>query len=166
LRALTDIRSLTALVAISAALLSAGCGGKSGEETQSRASQSTKAKGNPTKADFIRQAEAICLETDRVQKRVQADYTQKNPNSSVAASEKALLAAGLEPVRTEAKELAALHPPTGDKREIEAIVSALEKAVKTAEKDPNTLGLGKRFAFAEVEKLAGEYGFDECEKAL
>jgi hypothetical protein len=136
-------RIATALAATFAiALILAGCGG----------SDST--ASSLTKAQFIKQADAICAKTD---KAVLAAI------SEAGVGERKVLIAGLQPVQKEAEEISALGAPSGDEEAIAAIVAGIEAAVRKAE---NTSLPAAKGAFAKVDALSAKYGFDDCAKAL
>jgi len=118
---------------------------------------------SPTKAEFVKQADAICAETDKTQRVGLADYQQENPGSesNEAGQSKAIVEVGLPPIRQEAEELAALEAPSGDEEKIEALVTEIEKAIEKSEADP-TLLLGAENPFDQATKLATEYGFKAC----
>jgi hypothetical protein len=139
-------------------LVASGCGG-SGATTASA----------PTKAAFIRSADAICENADRKQKRGQIAFSEEHPGgiSKRPVEENAVLTVGLPPVREEAEELGKLAAPRGDEAKIEAIVKGLGSAVKKAEAEPSVLlEENSSGPFAEVFKLAREYGFKACATPL
>jgi hypothetical protein len=76
--------------------------------------------------------------------------------------EKLVLEAALPPVKAEARELGDLPAPSRDEREIEAIITGLEEAVKKGESEPAVMITKGPGPFAKLEKLAREYGFKAC----
>lgn len=146
----------SALVVVSAsAILLGGCGG-GGDETQEL-----------SKAEFIKQADAICAKTDKAQEAELTAYLKENPKaeSSQAGQEKMVTDAGLPPLQEEIGELAELEPPSSDAQKVEAIVKDLEEALKKSEDTPGLLVRGPD-PFAEVGKLATAYGFKECNQPI
>jgi hypothetical protein len=144
-------RLLFATVAV--ALLIAGCGG--GSDTTS----------SLTKAEFIKQADAICEQTDEtvLAGMKQAAKLGVGKQKLSPKQEKALVLLGLTSVRKEAEELAELGAPSGDEAQIAAIVKGIETAVTEAEREPiNNLGS----SFTEVNKMAAKYGFKGCSEPL
>lgn len=146
-------KTLSVFIAI--ALVVTGCGG--GDDGSAEA---------PTKAEFVARADRICERTDQAQREAVKDYFKARPNVAVnqAANEKVVLAVGLPAIKKETEELDALSVPEGDEDEVEAIIDGLEEAIEEGEEDPGGLvslkaGLGP---FAEVGKLADEYGFKAC----
>jgi hypothetical protein len=122
----------------------------------------------PTRAAFIKRADAVCERTDGEQKKGQIAFSEEHPkNSTKPLEEEAVLTVGLPPVLEEAEELGELTPPQGDEARVEAIVKGLEEAVKKAEAKPSVLlREGSSGPFAEVFKLAREYGFKACATPL
>lgn len=133
-------------------LVATGCGGSS---------------DSPTKAEFVKQADAICAATDATQRKGLAAYQQKNPGSGSdeAGQGKAIVEVGLPPIRREVEELAALEAPSGDEEKIEALVAEIEKAIEKSEANP-TLLLGAGNPFGRATQLATDYGFKACRSAF
>jgi hypothetical protein len=147
------------LAAVACAAL-AGCGGSDSSAT---ASTNT----TITKAQLIKQGDAICRKTDTIQREALAAYTKKHGEpTAFGALGKMLAKVALPPIGTEIEELAALGAPKGDELQIEVIISGFEKALKGAEERPNTLLDSGEGEFARPDKLAGNYGFKDCAKAL
>lgn len=151
--------SLAVVVALG--LIAGGCG--SGGDSGATPAPT------PDKAAFIKSADAICEKTDKKQKKGQLAFSAEHPKGSGNRSleEEAVLAVGLPPVQEEAEELGKLPRPSGDGAKIEEIVKGLEGAVKKAEAKPGLLlQEGSSGPFAEVFKLAQEYGFKACATPL
>jgi hypothetical protein len=138
------------------ALLALGATGCSAGESATAA---------PTRAEFMKRAEAICERTDEAQKAAIEDFRKKFPkaDSSISWEERLIVTAGLPPIQTEAEELGDLPVPSGDEEEMKAIVESMEEAVDEARKSPSSM-LEKDSVgpFTEVFKLAKEYGFKAC----
>lgn len=142
---------LIALGVVCLALLAAGCGGNDSTSL--------------TKAEFIKQGDAICKETDKSQNQKIRAYLAENPKTpSTKANTEKVISVAFPQIKAEVEELAALDPPSGDEEEIEAIVAGVEEGLEEAEKNPvstNKTGAGN--PFDEVGKLARKYGFKECD---
>ncbi len=121
-----------------------------------------------TKAEFIKQADAICRETDKKQETDLKTYMKKHPEKqpSKAGQERVITEVGLPPIQTEAEELDELGAPGPDTAKIAAIVSGIEEAVVKAEDDPSILLKSSSDPFGKVDKLARKYGFKACDQAL
>lgn len=140
----------TFLVAASAAALiwaTAGCGGGS---------------ASLTKAEFIKQADAICRQTDKeihtAVGRVQKE--QEAAGGSSAQVQKELVRVGLQLIQEEAEHIQALGSPKGDESTIAAIIREIEEGVIATEKDPI------HNHFTKVEAAAAKYGFKDCSEPL
>lgn len=123
-----------------------------------------------TKAQFVKQGDAICAKADRAQIDAFLASAKKNPKKAETQSgeEELITTAGLPPVKTAIEELGELGVPEGDEQQIEAILSGMEKALREAEADPGTVVLetSQSTPFDGVEKLAREYGFVACADVL
>jgi hypothetical protein len=147
-------RTFGALAALAVVALTVwGCGGSDTEEL--------------SKAEFIKQSDAICAKTDKTQKTGFKKYQEDNPEKqpTQAGQEKMLMAVGLPPIQAEAEELADLGAPSADADKIDAVITGIEEAVRKAEANPALLLKGPD-PFADVEKLAAAYGFKECDQAI
>lgn len=136
-------------------LAAAGCGGGSGE---------TRA---PTKAAFIKQADAICVKADKAQEvRLNAAAKQHPLNvASEAELQKLVMGAGMPPIEDEAREIAELTPPVGDAAEIETLVQGIAEAVKNAKANPQSMADEASGPFSKVDQQAKQYGFKACSEA-
>jgi hypothetical protein len=145
-------------VALTAAVLVvAGCGG--GSDSTSTTT------GSVSKAAFIKKADAVCQKgTERMQQAILDFLKQhkdvKRPNK--AQSEVLVGTAIVPSVKTELKELKALDAPEGDEERVEAIVSALEEGLETAEDNPEAVVGSSDAVFGIAGRLAGEYGAVVC----
>jgi hypothetical protein len=137
------------LLATLAALI-AGCG-KSAEGGE-RA---------PTRAAFIKRADAICDKADEKQNVVNDAYLDKHRNVSQPIEEN-VVRLSLPLVQIEAEEIAALPAPEGDEEKIGTIIQGIERAVERGEANPSTLLTRSAGPFVSVDKLAREYGFKAC----
>lgn len=171
------IFSLLALVAIVA--LATGCGssdssGTSGSETGSTSAGSTDgttqdasgdSNGKPlSKPEFVKQADAIC---EKVPQRYNTKLEQMNvkaekEKNEIVSTEEGNLKAAVPPLYEAVEELEGLSPPSGDEKEVEAIIASLESAAKGVEKKPSSELTGPKSPFAEFQKLSGEYGLKFC----
>ena len=142
------------LLALVVALGVASCGGSDDEPAL-------------TKAQFIKQAEAICQKADKAQYRGLALADEDKGVPKGETPEEAIVTAALDPVQKQAEEIAELEPPEGDEEQIEAIVKGMEAGVRQGKEEGESAFTGGRDPFAEVDKLSGEYGFkNPCSEAL
>lgn len=143
------------VAAMVVALVVAGCGGGDSSTTA----------GSISKEEFITKANAICKKgTARLQKAI---FTAlKNPRNLTKVSEaeqiKIVKTAMVPNISQEAKELRALGIPEGDEEKVEAMISALEEGVETAEQDPQAVTNSSDVVFGISSRIAGEYGLTAC----
>lgn len=135
------------------ALAAGGCGGNS---------DSTAAA--PTKAAFIKQADAICAKADKEQEASLRSYAKTHPLGELSAGKQleAAVRLGLPPLKQEATELGELTPPTGNEKQVERVVKEIEGALTKAESDPKLLVSSNTTPFNKPDKIAKEYGFHAC----
>lgn len=124
------------------ALLVVGCGG--GGSSDSTATV--------TKAQFVKEANAICEQANKVQLAAAAIGEKQGKTRAE------LISQALIPIQTQAEEVGKLDPPQGDQQQIDAIVKGLEDGVKVVEADPTAF----ESAFTKVDKLAVKYGLTSC----
>jgi hypothetical protein len=149
-------RGVFVAVALVSALAVAGCGGGSGSSTST---------GSISKEKFIAKADAICKKgTERMQAAIFA--VLKHPRNltkvSKAEQEKIVATAMVPSVSREVKELRGLPVPEGDEEKVEAMISALEEGVQTAERDPEAVTKSSDVVFGISSRIAGEYGLKAC----
>ncbi len=167
--------TLISVVVAAALLFGCGGGGGSGGSTGTAAGSSTgttttnatstNASGGSagsaplTKAEFIKQGDAICGKVPTSYRAKLAELEKEKPKPTKA---EANLKAAVPPLFTAVAELEELGAPSGDEPQIEAIVDALEGAAKGLETNPESELTGPKSPFAEFQKLTKEYGFKGC----
>jgi hypothetical protein len=145
-----------AAVLLAALVLSlCGCGGDGNSATAGAA---------PSKAEFTKDAVAICEQTQQaVQERLK-DHVREHPGSlniqPEIARDKLVMVLIRPLVEKQAEELAGLPAPSGDEERVAALVAATEASIEHAEADPEATILG---TYREANKLATELGLEECE---
>lgn len=165
------IAMFLALVAV--LLLVAGCGGGETSASSSAADSSlatAESDGPLSKAEFIRQADAIC---ERAQakgyndaKRYRRVHAKElSALSPVAAEEKLIHLIVLPSILSQARGLESLEAPEGQEKKIKSIVAEIRTAVKHGEKVPMSVesefGYGKN-PLHDVDIELREYGFEGC----
>jgi hypothetical protein len=141
-------RGVVAIFVIGLVALLSGCGGSDDEPSL-------------TKAEFIKQGDAICAEAEEKKNAALAKAFQKkeNQSSQKAVQERLVTDVALPPIAAMAEELSDLGAPD-DKAT--AIVEGYEAAVEEIEEDPAAAVSSEKGPFAQPDKLAAEYGFKEC----
>ncbi|HEU5253943.1 MAG TPA: hypothetical protein VFU16_11530 [Solirubrobacterales bacterium] len=147
-------KALLAAVAVLVALV-AGCGG--GDET-------TDETVTLTKAEFIKQGDAICEEGNDQSEKEAEEFAEENGFTLEKASDEQLEEAVGEvlvpSLNQQAEEIDALGAPEGDEEQIEELVSSLETAADEIEGDPGLVF--EEEVLVEPEELAQDYGFKVC----
>lgn len=146
--------AMIAAGALALALPLAGCGG--GDETSSDTTQGTPL----TQADFIAQADSICAQGDKdLEQEQQAQFGNSQPtDAEVTAFVDDTLIPNLE---QQANAIDALGPPDEDIDQVNAIVDALRGGIEELQTNPDSIVDGST-AFDEANKLAQEYGLQDC----
>jgi len=135
------------------ALIVAGCGSSDDDSSL-------------TKAEFVKQADAICTKGDKQDEKEFEDFAKehnlsegKEPSKEV--QEEAVQDIVVPGVRQQIEEIDELAAPEGDEAKIEAVVTAVEDGLDELEDDPTLLFKGKN-PLGEGSKLAKEYGMTKC----
>jgi hypothetical protein len=156
---------ISLIAVLSTALLTAGCGGSSNASDASAASEAPL-----TKAEFIKQGDAICEKAhqkiyDEAKKYREVHAKELEKLGGVAAEEKLIRLVMLPAVLEEAKGMEALGAPKGDDKQIESFVAAIERGVEKAKKNPmaaeSEFGYGQN-PFHNIDIQLREYGFEVC----
>lgn len=148
------LKTCVLLAAVVAAFV--GCGGS--DETTSL-----------TKAQFIKQADAICKKADLVQvKNIKRLEDEKKMEDRPPAEQNELVTTvGLDPMLKEAEEIGGLPAPEGDEAQIEALVEAIEAGVERARKEPaEFVAYGAPDFFEKADNIAKKYGMKECSEVV
>lgn len=131
--------------------LGGGCGG--GEE---------EAESAPlTKAQFVKEAEAICAESLKAREERIASWEEEGSADGMkgAALIRAMGEAVAPSLRREAEELKTLAPPANDEAEVTRMIEALSDAVEALEEGDS------KGAYRDIPRLERElasYGLDGC----
>lgn len=141
------------LLAVLATVVVAGCGG--GEDD------------TVTKAEFVREANAVCKEAeDAKNRRLDSAFKLVSEKQGIDPNEeqKLLFDAALPPLNQMVQELADLGAPEGEEEKVEAIVGSFERQVEAIEADPQGAMEGEVGFFREANDLSKKYGLEACEK--
>jgi hypothetical protein len=150
------ITALSALVALSIA----ACGDDDEEST------TTTTAAAPTKQQFIRDANKICKSSDDKIERASSQFFANAPPSQEPAPEeieKFGKRTVFPTIQVEIDRIKALGAPQGDEAQVSAILDAAQAGLEKLEQDPQQLAKGGAApAFEQAQKLAGDYGLDQC----
>lgn len=154
-----SIRVLVAAMAVFGVLL-VGCGGGGGSE-------SNESTGTLTKAQFLKQASAICAKgTDEFGEGDVAFWKRHGgpgKNSSQALTNELQLTVLLPIRKRELREIRALGTPKGDEKYVEKMLVAWEEGIKTGEEEPSRLdSAGPNYAFYKTYSMGIDYGLTKC----
>lgn len=144
---------------VAAVLLLAGCGGGDDSDTAKSIS----------KEEFIAKGEAICktgnkrMEAELVKFLRDGRGVESLTKPSPEDNEKFLETVLIPNLEREIAEFKELGVPEGDEERVEAIVTALEEGLETAEDNPKAVAAGTSdVVFGIASRLAAEYGLETC----
>jgi hypothetical protein len=155
-------RLITMLAGVLAiAIVAAGCG-SSGDSSSSDTSATTAAL---SKAEFIKQGDAICANGSKSIATEANEFAEENnvntKKPTKAQKEEVIVDVVAPALRKQGDEIAALGAPSGDEAEAEAIVAAVEGAADELEETPSLL-FGSKTPLSKASKLTASYGFKVC----
>jgi hypothetical protein len=169
---------LAGLLAVLGLLALAGCGGSgsAGTSAQTDAQSSeqeaaTKAQafaGTLTKAQFLKQANAICVKGTAAMSKGDAAFWSKHRSPGGKAPSQALTnelqLKAILPVREkELRQIRALGLPRGDEQRVETILRAWREGVEKGKEEPSSLdSAGPEFAFYKAYSMGIDYGLEKC----
>jgi hypothetical protein len=143
---------------VSLAALVAGCGG--GDST-------TDETVTLTKAEFIKQGDAICKKGNTEIEAGFEDFAEANDipqdkEPSKAQGVKIVETVIVPGIKQQAEEIRALGAPDGEEQQVEDLLDSLDAAVAEAEEDPEALFGENSDPFADANQQATDYGFEVC----
>jgi hypothetical protein len=154
-------------LALVAATIGAGCGG--GDDTTTTgatgASGATGAQGAPlSKSAFLAKGNAICKKGNQTINQKANQYFKSVGNQPSSAQFDKFANETLIPnIQAQITAIEGLTPPSADTDQVNAITDAAQQALDKVKADPSLLQQnGGSDPFAEVNKLAKQYGLDEC----
>ena len=151
--------SLVMLALVALAAIVAGCGGDDDE-----AGETTATTEALTKAEFIRQGDAICKKANSQNRAEAEDFADENGFELEKASdeqlEEAISAVLVPSLNQQAEDVEALGAPAGDEERVEEIIASLEDAAGRIEDEPSSAFEGE--PLREASRLAEDYGFKVC----
>lgn len=148
-------RSIAPAVGIVAAvLLLVGCGSDSSTSTSSI-----------TKVAFIKKADGVCQGGNKRMEAGFADFLNANKDVKrpTRADYEGLVKTVVVPnLKQEVKAIRTLAVPSGDEDWVDAIVTAMEEGIETAENDPEVAVTSSQAVYGVSSRLATEYGLKVC----
>lgn len=161
------VLALFAVLALAAVVAGCGGGGSSSSSTSSASDNgSTDSAGEaPTKAVFIKEADAVCSKAEDELVEEVKDFAKENgiPLGKEEPSEdqqaELFRAVILPNIGRQAEEIAALTPPEGDEGTIEDLTDTLSEEVAEAEEES---GPPAEDTLAGATKMAKAYGLKSC----
>lgn len=142
------------------AALAAGCGG---DDSDAEGADTTVTTSSLSKAQFVKKAEALCLQEEkRLYARLKA-YGNKNPaEGGVSEGPEAVRKILLPPIQRQIDELRELGAPRGEEKQLETYLDALQEAVDTIDEKglSSSDELGR--AYKRPNELVRKYGLKEC----
>ena len=151
-------RLIVLFAAVLALTIAAGCG-SSDDNSDSTAAAAA------TKAEFIKQGDAICEKGSKAIEDGAEEFAEENDvdteKPTKAQQEEVIVDVVAPGVREQAEGIDELGAPSGDEEEVEAIVAAVKGGAEELEDEPGLL-LEEENPLEKGAKLAGKYGFKAC----
>jgi hypothetical protein len=153
---------MIAALSLVAVLVAAGCGSDSDDSSASGGTDASL-----TKAQFIKEADAICNKGNKRKLALFRSYGKKNELGEQkplqGQSMEDLISNVLLPeVQKQAEALGEMTTPPGEEAKVDAVVEAVEDSIKKAEPDPESVLTRGTSPFLASNKVAQEYGFEVC----
>jgi hypothetical protein len=150
------IALLAALVAV--ALVVAGCGSDN---------STTDTTASLTKAEFVKQGNAICKEgNEKIESEFEKFAKENNLNQKKPPTEAQIEEAAeqflIPQIRKQVEGLRALGAPSGEEAKVNALLDDVETALEEVEEDPSLLSGEKSEPFEDVNKEARAVGLTTC----
>jgi hypothetical protein len=117
-----------------------------------------------TKTEYLAKAKAVCQRGNQtLTEASKATFAKVPPGQKLSDPEieNFVRQTVVPTIRTQVKELRALPPPKGKKKNVEEIYRALDKGLDELETNPKKLIDGSN-VFAEADSLAAKYGITVC----
>jgi hypothetical protein len=145
-------------------LVSSGCGGSGNSGANTDGGQGiTVQTGSLSKAQFIKQADAICAKAvGKTRLAVQAYARQSRSSLNDPKIDAKLINTVLLPeYKEEIDRIKALGAPSGDEEKIAAIIEETQQGLREAREDPVEF-VNRTSPFHKALRLGEAYGFNSC----
>jgi hypothetical protein len=144
------------IIVVVATVLFAGCGGD----------DSSSSANSISKEEFIAKANAVCKRSNKRMEVAFAKFLKANRDIKKPTDPALQQLVGdvmVPSIKREIEELRALGIPDGDEEKVEAMVSALEEGLETAEDNPKVVtSTSSDTIFGIASRIASEYGLETC----
>jgi hypothetical protein len=145
--------------AIAVALIAAGCGSSGDSATNSTATL--------TKAEFVKQGNAICAAGNKEINAGFENFFKENEFSKKKQPTQAQIEEGTEEfvvpsIRKQIDELGELSAPEAEEQQFETLLENAEAQLEKGEEDPSLLADENNHLFASVNKEAKALGLVRC----
>ena len=134
-----------------------GCGGGSDSSSDS---------SSLTKAEFIKQADAICAKGGELLNKEVEDFGEENdidPNKTTKEQQEELITEIVAAnVQSQVDEIRTLGAPSGDEAQVETMLDTVEEGVEELESKPNLFLNKKTNPLTRGSDLADKYGLKVC----
>jgi hypothetical protein len=152
-----------ALLALAAVFISAGCGDDdettSGTTTTEATDSTDTGDEAPTKADFIKEADAICADADQALADVALEQYPEGPptgEDAVAFAEDVFI----PNLQGQHDDLAALTPPEGEEDAFADLLEQLQTGIDEIADDPESFV--ETDALEDASAAASDFGLRSC----
>jgi hypothetical protein len=152
-----------ALLALAAGLVIAGCGDDDDETTSGTATEATDSTDTgddaPTKADFIKEADAICADADQALADVALEQYPEGPptgDDAVTFAEDVFI----PNLQGQHDDLAALTPPEGEEDAFADLLEQLQTGIDEIADDPESFV--ETDALEDASVAASDFGLRSC----
>jgi hypothetical protein len=160
---------LILIVALTAALIAAGCGDDDEDTTTTTATTEEAGATGGTGAtgpqsEFAQQADEICAEGDKeIDAEAQEFFGNAQQEPPQAEQERFAEEVVIPNVEQQIEDVAALPPPEGQEEQFDEFVDEARSAIDEVKADPSLVtSQGSDDPFAETNQMAKELGLQVC----
>lgn len=145
------------------ATAASGAAAESGSSSSDDSEPSQLDSKTISKASFIKRGNKICEVTvGRVTTQVAPVLQEVSDKDRIPTEEELIDSVFVPRLQAEVDQLADLGMPKGDRAQVEAILTAIQKSVDEAEADPAAAVAAKSDHYAEAARAADRYGLTGC----
>ena len=115
------------------------------------------------KVEFLAEADRICHSTNARIEAAADDLAASPTDPTPAEVRQVVIGVAIPALEAEVRAIRAIGAPTGDEREVAAILAATEEGIEQIRADPAVVLEGPPPALRRAGRLAREYGSAECD---